>query len=135
MNFFDNGCDAVNDDIFVGDYKRDIKNEREQDSIFYAFEPINTSTFIFSSSLTNKEDVSDGKISRKRKSKHYFLSNSLIENYTEDELKENNRLRAQRTRKRKTNYYKDLEDRNKQLECQNLELRNVVEEYKRKENQ
>ncbi|CAI2365406.1 unnamed protein product [Moneuplotes crassus] len=54
---------------------------------------------------------------------------------TEEENKERNRLRAKLTRKRKANFYKDLEERNNMLEQENQRLRKEIEEFKKKEYQ
>ena len=52
---------------------------------------------------------------------------------SEDEIKEKNRLRAKLTRKRKANYYKDIEAKNKILEQENEALKKQLEDYKKKE--
>lgn len=52
---------------------------------------------------------------------------------SEHEIKEKNRIRAQLTRKRKKKYYKNLDEKNKLLEEENKRLKELLEQYERKE--
>jgi antitoxin component YwqK of YwqJK toxin-antitoxin module len=80
--------------------------------------------------ITNTASESDSTPKRRKRKrvvkegKSKYLTNFL-------ESKEINRLRAQRTRRRKKEYYQDLEKRIDYLESENRRLHQVIEEYKR----
>lgn len=137
MNFFKDDENANEDFMFLDDLKWENNSVGLQDSVVYAYEPAGTGIFNASCSQTNRDTLSNGKIERKRqdKSKQTLSANLSLEDLSYDEVKERNRIRAKLTRKRKANFYTDLENKNKQLQYQNAQLTILVEEYKKKEYQ